>query len=59
MTKEDSLKFKESIANLSVEELEKLESTLHKEISKMILDNDLITKAAIVDSLLKQKKGEN
>ena len=59
MTKEDSLKFKESIANLSVEELEKLENTLHKEISKMILDNDLITKAAIVDSLLKQKKGEN
>lgn len=51
------LKFKDSIKDFSVEELENEAAKIRDDISKMILDSDLILKAAIVDTLLKEKKG--
>lgn len=51
------LKFKDSIKDFSVEELENEAVKIRDDISKMILDSDLILKAAIVDTLLKEKKG--
>lgn len=59
MTKEDIIQFKNELSSFSVEELESLKDKMRKEIGKMILDNDLISKVAIVDSLIEQKKGQN
>lgn len=59
MTKEDIMQFKEELSNFSLEELESLKDKMRKEIGKMILDNDLISKVTIVDSLIEQKKGQN
>ena len=59
MTKEDIMQFKEELSSLSVEELKSLKDKMRKEIGRMILDNDLISKVTIVDSLIEQKKGQN
>lgn len=59
MTKEDIIQFKNELSSFSVEELESLKDKMRKEIGRMILDNDLISKVAIVDSLIEQKKGRN
>lgn len=53
----DIIKFRESIQDFSIEELETEAAKIRDDISKMILDSDLIFKAAIVDTLLKEKKG--
>ena len=59
MTKEDIIQFKNELSSFSVEELESLKDKMRKEIGRMILDNDLISKVTIVDSLIEQKKGQN
>lgn len=59
MTKEDIIQFKNELSSFSVEELESLKDKMRKEIGRMILNNDLISKVAIVDSLIEQKKGQN
>ena len=59
MTKEDIMQFKEELSSFSLEELESLKDKMRKEIGRMILDNDLISKVTIVDSLIEQKKGQN
>lgn len=59
MTKEDIIQFKNELSSFSVEELESLKDKMRKEIGRMILDNDLISKVAIIDSLIEQKKGQN
>ena len=59
MVKEDIMQFKEELSNFSLEELESLKDKMRKEIGRMILDNDLISKVTIVDSLIEQKKGQN
>lgn len=59
MTKEDIMQFKEELSSFSLEELESLKDKMRKEIGRMILDNDLISKVTIIDSLIEQKKGQN
>ena len=59
MTKEDIMQFKKELSSFSLEELESLKDKMRKEIGRMILDNDLISKVTIVDSLIEQKKGQN
>ena len=59
MTKEDIIQFKKELSSFSLQELESLKDKMRKEIGRMILDNDLISKVAIVDSLIQQKKGQN
>lgn len=56
MKEKDFSSFRESLANLTIEELETKANEIRDDISKMILDSDLIIKAAIVDSLLKERK---
>ena len=58
MTKEEIVAFRESIKNFSAEELEKEAEKIRNDISKMILDSDLIMKAAIVDSLIKERESK-
>ena len=56
MDEKEILKFRESIKDLSVEELEEKAEELRNAVSKMILDSDLIIKAAIIDTLIKEKR---
>ena len=46
--------FRNSIKDFSLEELKAEAARLQDEVSKMILDSDLIIKAAIVYSLIKE-----
>jgi len=48
--------FRNSIKDFTLEELKAEAARLQEEVSKMILDSDLIIKAAIVDSLIKEKE---
>lgn len=50
--------FKNSIANLSLEELKEKQMDIRDSISKMILDSDLIIKAALVEALINEKEGK-
>lgn len=56
MDNNEIIKFRQSVEQMSVEELEKQAGEIRNLISKMILDSDLIIKAAIIDSLIKEKK---
>jgi len=56
MTKEEIINFRQSLANMSIEELNAEAKKIQNDISKMILDSDLIMKAAIVDSLIKERE---
>ncbi len=57
MEKENIVQFRNSLADMSVEDLEALLKDLNNQINRMILDSDLIMKVAIVDSAIKEKKG--
>ncbi len=59
MEKQDIINFRDSLANMSIEELEDMMKDLNNQINKMILDSDLIVKVAIVDQKIKDKKGES
>lgn len=50
--------FRNSVKDLSSEELKAEAAKLQDEVSKMILDSDLVIKAAIVDALIKEKEGK-
>lgn len=54
----DIANFRELVTNMSLEQLEEQKQSLQDQISKMILDSDLILKVAIVENLIKEKKGE-
>ena len=56
MERQDIVNFRNSLTDLSVEELEAMIKDLNNQINKMILDSDLIMKVAIVDQKIKEKK---
>lgn len=56
MNNKEILDFKNAMADLSLTDLEKLSKELQGAIGKMVLDMDLVMKAAIVDSLIQEKK---
>lgn len=58
MDEKDIINFRQQVKDFTLEELEAKAEELRDAVSKMILDSDLIIKAAIVDSLIKEKKGE-
>ena len=58
MNAQDITKFKDSLANMSLEDLEAMLKDLNNQINQMILNSDLIMKVAIVDQKIKDKKGE-
>ena len=58
MNAQDITKFKDSLANMSLEDLEAMLKDLNNQINQMILNSDLIMKVAIVDQRIKDKKGE-
>ena len=56
--KENISNFRNEIENFSIEELEIKRGELQNAISKMILDSDMILKIAIIESRMKELRGE-
>ena len=58
MKTEEIVSFKEYIKNKDVDELNTIRNHLNDQISKMILDSELIMKVAIVEEYLREKLAE-
>jgi len=58
MTNEEIIKFKLNVNNFTLEELKKEQQDIQASISKMILDSDLIIKAAIIETLINEKEAK-
>jgi len=50
--------FRKQIANMSLDQLKAELSNVEDRISKMILDSDLVIKAAILKTLIKEKEND-
>ena len=53
----DIAKFRDSLANLTLSELQEKRGELQDKLSKMILDSDIVMQIAIVEAKI-QEKGE-
>ena len=58
MNIEEIVKFKNSLNNLSLEELNKKKAELQDRIAKMIMDSDLTMQIAILEAKIQKKKEE-
>ena len=58
MNIEEIVKFKNSLNNLSLEELNQKKAELQDRIAKMIMDSDLTMKIAILEAKIQKKKEE-
>ena len=56
MNEQEILKFRQSVVNCTKEELIEKQKEIQDAISKMILDSDLIIKAAIIENLIKENQ---
>ena len=58
MNVEEIVKFRNSLANLSLEELNKKKAELQDRVAKMIMDSDLTMQIAIIEAKIQEKKEE-
>ena len=58
MNIEKIVKFKNSLNNLTLDELNKKKAELQDRIAKMIMDNDLTMQIAILEAKIQEKKEE-
>ena len=58
MNIEEIVKFKNSLNNLSLEELNKKKAELQDRIAKMIMDSDVTMQIAIWEAKIQEKKEE-
>ena len=58
MNIEEIVKFKNSINNLTLEELNQKKAELQDRIAKMIMDSDAIMQIAILEAKIQEKKEE-
>ena len=58
MNEKDIVNFRNQIKDFSVEELKEKRNNLQNDLSKMILNSDVIVQIAIVESLLEEKEGK-
>ena len=58
MNIEEIVKFKNSLNNLTLEELNKKKTELQDRIAKMIMDSDLTMQIAILEAKIQEKKEE-
>lgn len=58
MNNKDILNFKNKINDFSIEELNNERNRLEQQMSKMILENDLLLKISLVETKLKEKLKE-
>lgn len=55
MNEHDIINFRNLVKDFSLEQLEKERADIQNAISKMILDSDLMIKAAIIENFIKEK----
>ena len=55
MNVEEIVKFRNSLANLSLEELNKKKAELQDKIAKMIMDSDVTMQIAIVEAQIQER----
>lgn len=55
MNVEDIVKFRNSLANLSLQELEEKRNELRDKIAKMIMDSDVTMQIAIVEAQIQER----
>ena len=58
MNIEEIVKFKNSLNNLNLEELNKKRAELQDRVAKMIMDSDLTMQIAIIEAKIQEKKEE-
>ena len=58
MNIENIVKFKNSLNNLTLDELNKKKAELQDRIAKMIMDSDAIMQIAIIEAKIQEKKEE-
>ncbi len=58
MNIEEIVKFKNSLNNLTLDELNKKKAELQDRIAKMIMDSDLTMQIAILEAKIQEKKEE-
>ena len=58
MNIEEIVKFKNSLNNLTLEELNKKKAELQDRIAKMIMDSDLTMQIAILEAKIQEKEEE-
>ena len=58
MNIEEIVKFKNSLNNLTLDELNKKKAELQKKNKKMIMDSDLTMQIAILEAKIQEKKEE-
>ena len=58
MNIEEIVKFKSSLNNLTLDELNKKKAELQDRIAKMIMDSDLTMQIAILEAKIQEKKEE-
>jgi hypothetical protein len=56
MNEQEIINFRNLVKEFSLEQLEKERADIQNAISKMILDSDLMIKAAIIENLIKDKQ---
>ena len=59
MKPEEIANFRSLVSAFSLEQLQEKEKELNNDISRMIMDSDLVMKVAIVRSLIAEKKESN
>lgn len=57
MTQKEIINFTKRLEDFSIEELEEESEKAKEEIAHMILNNDAVIRASIIDSILEKKKG--
>lgn len=55
MNNKDIINFKNKINNFSIDELNDEKARLQEQMSKMILENDLLIKISIIETKLEEK----
>ena len=58
MNIEEIVKFKNSLNNLTLDELNKKKAELQDRVAKMIMDSDLTMQIAILEAKIQEKKEE-
>ena len=58
MNEKDIVNFRNQIKDFSVDELKEKRNNLQNDLSKMILNSELIIQIAIIESLLEEKEGK-
>lgn len=58
MNIEEIVKFKNSLNNLTLDELNKKKAELQDRIAKMIMDSDVTMQIAIIEAKIQEKKEE-